>query len=94
MSLLLQNDRLPCSSEVLESLWAHTSNATSFQGHLFLLNSPHSLHTLVATSLAFSTFSLTWILVKLFINGPRAQHNNIGVLVVLLTAAEPQLQMD
>ncbi|XP_027361309.1 homeobox-leucine zipper protein HAT5 [Abrus precatorius] len=32
MSLLLQNERLPCSSEVLESLWAHTSNPPSFQG--------------------------------------------------------------
>ncbi|KAK7307143.1 hypothetical protein VNO77_39951 [Canavalia gladiata] len=32
MSLLLQNERLPCSSEVLESLWAHTSNPASFQG--------------------------------------------------------------
>ncbi|KAK7309564.1 hypothetical protein RJT34_06395 [Clitoria ternatea] len=32
MSLLLQNERLPCSPEVLESLWAHTSNPPSFQG--------------------------------------------------------------
>ncbi|KAK2375025.1 homeobox-leucine zipper protein HAT5 [Trifolium repens] len=30
MSLLLQNERLPCSSEVLESLWGHTP--ASFHG--------------------------------------------------------------
>lgn len=37
MSLLLQNERVPCSSEVLESLWVHTSNPASFQGDLWLL---------------------------------------------------------
>ncbi|KAI4328378.1 hypothetical protein L6164_020735 [Bauhinia variegata] len=31
MTVLLQNDRLPCSSEVLESLWVHPADP-SFQG--------------------------------------------------------------
>ncbi|XP_019433363.1 PREDICTED: homeobox-leucine zipper protein HAT5-like isoform X2 [Lupinus angustifolius] len=32
MTDMLQNERLPCSSEVLESLWVHNSDPASFQG--------------------------------------------------------------
>ncbi|CAL0315153.1 unnamed protein product [Lupinus luteus] len=32
MTVMLQNERLPCSTEVLESLWVHTSDPASFQG--------------------------------------------------------------
>lgn len=36
MSLLLQNERLPCTSEALESLWVHTP--ASFQGSNSVVN--------------------------------------------------------
>ena len=46
MSLLLQNERLPCSSEVLESLWAHTSNPASFQGDGWFISLPSQFPSL------------------------------------------------
>ncbi|KAE9595580.1 hypothetical protein Lal_00030756 [Lupinus albus] len=32
MTIMVQNERLPCSSQVLESLWVHNSDPASFQG--------------------------------------------------------------
>ncbi|KAI4314219.1 hypothetical protein L6164_027152 [Bauhinia variegata] len=38
MTVLLQNDRLPCSSEVLESLWVHPSDPSFHQGSKTLVD--------------------------------------------------------
>jgi len=59
MSLLLQNERLPCTSEVLESLWVHTP--ASFQGDLYLLNSSHFFLHLIAISFRSCFFTIMCI---------------------------------
>ena len=50
MTVLLQNERLPCSSEVLESLWVHSTDPPSFQGDFCSLS-----HSVTIPSWSFCT---------------------------------------
>lgn len=96
MSLLLQNERLPCSSEVLESLWAHTSNPASFQGDGWFISLPSQFPSLssyfffllllpLLMNFHYLNFSVTCIHTYL----PRFLKNglshNIKLLVVSMT---------